>query len=128
MNNVFMGMIESITESLHGLHMEDPGLDFGFGSSRGSHHLSRDCFMTGTLDGHVESASKKEVTPAGNLGDGTEGRMAAPSHIGVEQLKAQKWEINKAGQQLVREYALVDWEIERRRDGGHARAVARDMN
>jgi len=91
-------MIESITESLHGLLAVDPGSDSVSGSSRGSHHLSWDCFMTGTLDGHVESASEKEVTPAGNLGDGTEGRTVAPSHVGVEQLKALKWEINEAGQ------------------------------
>jgi len=52
----------------------------------------------------------------------------APPHIGVEQLRAQKREIDEAGQQLVREYAEVDREIERCRDGGHARAVARDMN
>ena len=54
--------------------------------------------MAETSKGHVESASEKEVTPAGNLGDGTEERTAAPSHVGVEQLKAQKWEINEAGQ------------------------------
>ena len=84
--------------------------------------------MAETSEGHVESASEKEVTPAGNLGNGTEGRTAAPSHVGVEQLKAQKQEINEARQQLVREYALVDREIERRGDGGHARAVAHDVN
>ena len=54
--------------------------------------------MAKTSEGHVESASEKEVTSAGNLGDGTEGRMVAPSHIGVEQLKARKWEINEARQ------------------------------
>ena len=52
----------------------------------------------------------------------------APPHVGVEQLRAQKWEINEAGQQLVREYAEVDQEIKRRGDGGRARAVARDVN
>jgi len=128
MNNEFMGMIESIMESLHSLLVEDLGSDTGSSSSRGSHHLSRDCFMTGTPDGHVKSASKKEVTPAGNLDDGTKGRMAAPSHVGVEQLKAQKREINEARQQLVREYALVNWEIERHGDGRHACAVAHDVN
>ena len=84
--------------------------------------------MVETSNGHVESASEKEVTSGDNLDDRTEGRTAAPSHIGVEQLKAQKWEINEAGQQLVREYALVDREIERCGDGGHARVVARDVN
>jgi len=45
--------------------------------------------MAETSEGHVESASEKEVTSVGNLGDGTEGRTAAPSHVGVKQLKAQ---------------------------------------
>ena len=89
-------MIESISESLHSLLTEDSGSDSGSNSGRGSHHPSRECFMAQTSEGHVESVSE-EVTPAGNLGDGTEGRMVAPSHIGVEQLKAQKREINKAG-------------------------------
>ena len=84
--------------------------------------------MMGTPEGNVESTFEKEVTPASNLGDRTEGRTTTPSHIGVEQLKAQKQEINEARQQLVREYALVDREIERRGDGGHARAVAHDVN
>ena len=84
--------------------------------------------MAETSEGHVESASEKEVTLAGSLSDGTEGRTAALSHVGVEQLKARKREINEAGQQLVWEYALVDREIERRRDGGHACAVACNVN
>ena len=46
----------------------------------------------------------------------------------MEQLKARKREINEAGQQLVREYALVDREIKRHGDGGHARAIAHDVN
>ena len=39
-NNKFMGMIESITESFHGLLVEEPGSDSGSDSSRGSHHPS----------------------------------------------------------------------------------------
>ena len=39
-NNEFMGMIESITESLHGLLVEGPGSDSGSNSSGGSHHPS----------------------------------------------------------------------------------------
>ena len=127
-NNEFMGMIKSVTKSLHGLLVEGPGSDSGSDSGRGSHHPSRECFMAETSEGHVESASEKEVTPAGNLGDRAEGRTESPPHVGVEQLKAQKQEINEARQQLVREYALVDREIERRGDGGHARAVAHDVN
>jgi len=101
-------MIESITESLHGLLTEGPRLDSGSDSSTGSHHPSRECFMTDTSEGHVESVSMEETTLADNLGGGTEGGTATPPHIRVEQLRAQKREINEAGQQLVREYAEVD--------------------
>ena len=88
MNNKFMGVIKHVIESLHNLLIEELGSSFASDSSRGSHHPSRDCFMTGTLEGHVESAFVKEVTPAGNLGDGTEGGTAALPHVGVEQLRA----------------------------------------
>jgi len=128
MNNEFVGMIESITESLHGLLMEGLGSDSGSNSSRGSHHPSRECFMAETPKGHVESVSAEETTLAGNLGGGTEGDTAAPPHVGVEQLRAQKWEINEAGQQLVQEYVEVDREIKRRGDGGRACAMAHDVN
>ena len=57
MNNEFMGMIEHVTESLHDLLTEEPGLPSGSNSSRGSHHPSRECFITGTPEGHVESVS-----------------------------------------------------------------------
>jgi len=127
-NKEFVGMIESIMESLHGFLMEGLGSDSGSNSSRGSHHPSRECFMAETPEGHVKSIPVEEATPMGNLGDTTEGDTMAPPYVGVEQLKAQKWEINEAGQQLVQEYALVDREIKRRGDGGHAHAVARDVN
>ena len=128
MNNELVGMIKSITESLHGLLMEGPGSKSGSDSDRGSHHPSRECFMTETPKGHIESVSVEETTPAGNLSDGTKGGIAAPPHVGVEQLRAQKQEIDEAGQQLVREYMEVDEEIKRRGDGGHTRAMAHDIN
>ena len=76
----------------------------------------------------VTKLTKCKNSGIGNLGDGTEGGTAAPPRVGVEQLKAQKWEIKEARIQLVRECGEVDREIERRGDGGHARAVARDVN
>ena len=76
-NNEFVGMIESVTESLHGLLTEGPGLDSGSNFGRGSHHPSRECFMAKTFEGHIESAFEKEVTPASNLGDRTKGGAAA---------------------------------------------------
>ena len=52
----------------------------------------------------------------------------APPHIGMEQLEAQNREIDETRQQLVREYEKIDEEIRRHGDGGHARAVACDIN
>ena len=46
-NNEFMGMIESITKSLHGLLAEGPGSNSGSDSNRGSHHPSRGMFHGG---------------------------------------------------------------------------------
>ena len=77
--------------------------------------------MAGTPEGHVENISAKEASPAGNLSDRTKGGTVAPPRIGVEQLRSQKREIEEAEIQLVRECAEVDWEIERRGDGGRAR-------
>ena len=66
--------------------------------------------MEETSEGHVESASEEEVTPAGNLGNGAEG--------GIDETR----------QQLVWEYKKIDEEIRHCGDGGHARAVACDVN
>ena len=109
-------MIKSIMESLHSLLAEGPVSNSGSNSSRGSHHSSRECFMADTSEGHVESVSKEEATPAGNLSGETKGDVAAPPHIGVEQLRAQKWEIDEAGLMIVWEYVEVDQEIKRRGD------------
>ena len=83
-----MGAIEHDMESLHKLLTEEPGSSSSSDSSRGSHHPSWECFMAETLEGRVESVSMEETTLAGNLVDGTEGGMAAPPHVGVEQLRA----------------------------------------
>ena len=95
-NNEFVGVIEHVTESLHNLLTEESGLSSGSDSSRGSHHLSWECFMMGTPEGHVESVSEEEATPANNLGDEAEGETAAPPRMGVEQLKARHREIEEA--------------------------------
>jgi len=83
-NNEFMGVIEHITKSLHNLLTEGPGSSSSSDSSRGSHHPSRECFMMGTLEGHVESISAEEATLAGNLGNKTKRETVAPPHMGVE--------------------------------------------
>ena len=83
-NNEFVGMIESITESLHGLLVEDLGSDSGSDSGRGSHHPSQECFMAETSEGHVKSVSTEKTTQAGNLGGTTERGIVAPPHVAVE--------------------------------------------
>jgi hypothetical protein len=54
--------------------------------------------MAETPKGHVESVTAEETTLVGNLGGGTKGGTAAPPHIGVEQLRAQKQETDEAKQ------------------------------
>ena len=71
--NKFVGVIEHVMESLHNLLTKEPGSSSGSDSSRGSQHPSRECFMTGTLEGHVKSVPTEEATLAGNLSDGTKG-------------------------------------------------------
>ena len=77
-----MGVIEHVVESLHDLLIEELGSPSGSDSSRGSHHPSQECFMTGTPEGHVESVSEEEATPADNLIDEAEGETAAPPRMG----------------------------------------------
>ena len=84
--------------------------------------------MAETSKGHIESVFVEETTLAGNLSGIMKRGIVAPPHVGVEQLRARKREIDEAGQQLVREYVEVDQEIEHHGNGGRARAVARDVN
>ena len=80
--------------------------------------------MTQASEGHVESVSGEEVTPTNNP-DGRSGdETVAPSRLRMEQLRARQQEIDEARQGLVREYADINREIERRKDGGRARAMA----
>ena len=124
----FVGVIKHDTESLHKLLTEEPGSSSSSDSSRGSHHPSRECFMAETPEGRVESVSGEEATPAGNPNGRNGGEAAAPSYVRMEQLRARKWEIDEAGQGLMREYAEIDREIKRRENGGRARATARDVH
>ena len=116
-----MGAIEQDTETLYELLNEEPVSLSSSDSSRGSHHPSRECFMTQTPEGHVESASREGVTPTNNPDSGSREEMTAPSRLRIEQLRARQQEIDEAGQGLVQEYADINREIERRKDGGRAR-------
>ena len=95
MNNEFMGVIEHVTESLHDLLTEEPESPSSSDSSRGRHHPSRECFMIGTPEGHVESIHEEEDTATNDLDDDAEGEIVAPPRMRVEQLKAQHQEIEE---------------------------------
>ena len=87
-NDEFMGVIEHIMESFHDLLVEEPESPSGSDSSRGSHHPSRECFMTGTPKGHVESIHEGEATLINDLDDEAERETTALPRMRVEQLKA----------------------------------------
>ena len=84
--------------------------------------------MAQTPEGHVQSVSREETTPTGNPDARIKAETVAPSHVRMEQLRAQKLEIDDARQQLVREYRNIEEEIKRRGDGGRARTLARDVH
>ena len=121
------GVIKHVAESFHDLLVEEPESLSGSDSSRGSHHPSRECFMTDTPEGHVESIHE-EATPTNDLDDEAEGETAAPPRRWVEQLKAQHREIEEAWLQLEQECVELDREIEHHGDGGRTGAMAHDMN
>ena len=54
-NDEYLGMTEYVVESFHDLLVGELEWPFSSDSSRGSHHPSCECFMVGTLKGHVES-------------------------------------------------------------------------
>ena len=81
-------MIEHIMKSLYNLLTEEPGSSSSSDSSRGSHHPSRECFMVGTPEGHIENIHEEEATLMNDLDDEAERDAGAPPHLWVEQLKA----------------------------------------
>ena len=95
-NNEFMGVIEHVAESFHDLLVEEPESPSSSDSSRGSHHPSRECFMTGTPEEHVKSIHEEEATSTNDLNDEVEGDAGAPPHLLVEQLKARHLELEEA--------------------------------
>ena len=99
-NNEFMGVIEHVTESLHGLLAEEPGSSSGSDSSRGSHHPSHECFMVGTPEGHVKSIHEEEDTPMNDLDDEVERDAGTLPRLRVEQLMAEHQELEEARLQL----------------------------
>ena len=83
-NDEFVGMTEYVVESFHDLLVEETESHSTSDSSRGSHPPSRECFMVGTPEGHVESIHEEEDTPMNDLDDEVEGDTGAPPHLWVE--------------------------------------------
>jgi len=67
MNDEFVGMTEYVVESFHDLLTRESGSPYDSDSSGGSHHPSRECFMAGTPEGHIESIHEGEATPTNDL-------------------------------------------------------------
>jgi len=88
-------------KTLHELLMEELESSSSSDSSRGSHHPSRECFMARTPEGHVEDVSREEATLTNDPDSRSRGEATPPSHLGMEQLRARKLEIDEARQELV---------------------------
>ena len=95
-NDEFVGMTEYVTESFHDLLAGESESPSGSDSSRGNHHPSRECFMMGTPEGHVESIHEEEATPTNDLDDEVGRDVGAPPRLWVEQLKARHQELKEA--------------------------------
>ena len=89
-------MTEYVVESFHDLLSRELGSPSNSDSNRGSYHPSRECFMAGTLEGHVESIHEGEATPTNDLDDEVERDVGASPNLRVEQLKAQHQELEEA--------------------------------
>jgi hypothetical protein len=63
MGSEFIGMADYIVDSIHDLLESGSGMLSDSNSSEGSHHISRECFMAETSDGHVSSANDSDKTP-----------------------------------------------------------------
>ena len=95
-NDEFVGMTEYVTESFHDLLTGETESPTTSDSSRGSHQPSRECFMAGTPEGHVESIHEGEATLMNDFDDKVEWDARAPTHLWVEQLKAWHQEVEEA--------------------------------
>jgi len=80
----YVRVVEHDPETLYGLLAEEPESSSSSDSSKGSHHPSRECFMTQTPEGHVQSVSGEETTPTGNPDARIKAATAAPSHVRME--------------------------------------------
>jgi hypothetical protein len=92
MDSEFVGVMDYVAESFHDLLAGDSEEVSDFGSSRGSHHPSCECFMVNgshheeTPERHVESVHGGEVTPPLDLSDEVRTDEKDPPNPWLEQL------------------------------------------
>jgi hypothetical protein len=115
----FVGMTNYVSESFHDLLVGKSEAISDFGSSGGSHHPSRVCFVAGVLEGCVEDSHNGETPPSGR-NDGARERNQAPPSMGLEQLREWHKELEEARLKIEQEHAKLKREIGRRGDGGCA--------
>ena len=74
-------MTEYVVKSFHDLLARESESLSNSDSSRGSHHLSRECFMAGTPEGYVENIHEGGATPIDDLNDEVKGDAGVPPHL-----------------------------------------------
>ena len=121
-------MTEYVAESFHDLLAGDSESLSDSDSSRGSHHLSQECFMVGTPKGRVERVHEGGATPPNDLNNEDEEDVGSLPHLWVEELRARHRELKDARLLLEQERVELEQEIKHHRDGGHSRAMAHDVN
>jgi hypothetical protein len=95
----FVGMMEYVSESFHDLLAGEAEVISDSGSSRGSHHPSRECFIVGVPEGHVEDAQSGETPPNGPNNRARERNQASPP-TRLEQLRERQKELEEARLQI----------------------------
>jgi hypothetical protein len=88
----FVGMTDYISKSFHDLHAGESEVISDSGSSEGSHHPSRECFMVGVPEGRVKDAHSME-TPPSSPNNGARERNQAPPPARLEQLQERQKEL-----------------------------------
>jgi hypothetical protein len=77
-NGEFVGMMDYISKSFHDLLAGEPEAVLDSGSSGGSHHPSRECFMAGVPEGRVKDTHSRETPPSGPYDRARDRNQASP--------------------------------------------------
>jgi hypothetical protein len=95
----FVGMMDYISESFHDLLAGESKAIYNSGSSEGSHHPSRECFMADVPKRYVEDVHSGETPPNGP-NNGARKRSRAPPPARLEQLRELQRELEEVRLQI----------------------------